>query len=53
MCAHAVADPEEAQGVRSNPTLRQNYSIFMENFQKNQENITNELRHVISNNVAF
>ena len=26
------------EGVRSNPSLRQNYLIFIENFQKNQEN---------------
>ena len=36
-----VADPEGVQGVRSNLPLRQNYSIFMANFQKNQEKIAN------------
>ena len=33
-----VSDPEGVQGVRSNPPLRQNYSIFMENFQKVRKN---------------
>ena len=37
----AVVDPEKVQGVRSNPHLWQNYSIFMENFQKNHEKIAN------------
>ena len=30
---------EGVWGVRSNPLLRQNYFIFMDNFQKNQEKI--------------
>ena len=30
----SVADPEGVEGVCSNPPLRQNYFIFMENFQK-------------------
>ena len=32
-----VADPEGVCEGRSNPPLKQNYFIFMENFQKNQE----------------
>ena len=29
---------KDLEGVRSNPPLRQNYLIFIENFQKSQEN---------------
>ena len=36
-----MADPEGVQGARSNPSLRQNYSILMENFQKIQKKIAN------------
>ena len=33
----SVVDPEGVQGFARTPLLRQNYLIFMENFQKNQE----------------
>ena len=36
-----MADIERIHVVRLNPPLRQNYSIFMRNFQKNQHKIIN------------
>ena len=39
--ATSEVDPEGVQGVRSNPPLRQNYSIFMEHFQKKSGKLTN------------
>ena len=41
----SVTDPEGVQWVRVNPPLRQNYFIFMQYFQKNQEqSINNQVK---------
>ena len=37
----SVANPEGVGEGHSNPPLKQNYFIFMENFQKNQVKLTN------------
>ena len=41
MTSSTVADTEGIHVVRFNPLLRQNYFIFMRNFQKNQHKISN------------
>ena len=36
-----------------NPPMRLNYLIFMENFQKNQETLINDLKKINKSNPAF